>query len=594
MMGTLGVEATAHPTFLDPKFDEEVPIPLVDHGNPAAYDANTDPLGEAEIASVCAILDAAVERARQEVERFSLSARAHTNLGLALLNRGRLEAAEAEFERALELDPRYRFATVNLGRVRIWQDRLEDAERLFADLRVAHSTDLDPIMGLAAVAVRRKDLAQATRLLERAVELKPGAVLPRFHLGMALLGLGRAKEAISRLREASSSNPRAAELHLALGAAYAQAGDPKRAIQSFKATLSLVPGTSEAIYGLAHVLVDNGDAAQAVALLNGLLEHHPADREARELLAWAHFRSQEYKRARNELNRIIAMIDRADPEAMADQARLLNNLGTCFWLLGNRDDAARQLARSIKLKPDAPTPYHNLSRLLLDNGRLTDAIAVLEQCEEHFPRDTTSRLLHAVALDRLDRQDEAIDRLRSWVDTGEAPADAWGLLGYYLTDRKRQPDAAVKVLSEGRVRLPSDPLVANNLAYAYLMQGNPTAARAVLESLPEGLKKASSGVAVVLNATWGLLRLWEGDFDAADRGYQRAEEIALQRGDYHLAAAARRKKHLEFARAFRWAGNVEGARREVQQGLAVSGEDSYGYGRELKALAAQLRRIGAN
>jgi len=594
-METLGAELAAPPKFLDPMMLDEVPSAHSALGESTSHNWEEGPLLAGVEERANAILDAAVERAHRTTNRFPRSARAYTNLGFALLNRGHLEEAAKEFERAVELDPRYVHAVHGLTQVRLSQGRLEEARAAFTELAESRPTERSVVMGLATLALRRGDIEEAIRLLERAVELAPESAIPRYHLGMALASLGRIQEAIAELREAINVNPRLAVLHVGLGHAYAKGGDRKRALREYRVALALVPGAIEAIYGLARVLVDEGDLSAAISTLDDLLGNDPSDNEARDLRAWAYFKSGDYKRCRQDLHQVIAAIDPSNREEMAHQAQLLNNLGACYWSLGNWDDAKRQFARSIDLDSATPAPYHNLGRLLLIEQQPAAAVTVLRQCRDRFPSDTPSGLLLVRALDMLDRAEEAIEELRGWVGDGNAPSEVWAVLGYYLTDRKREPSLAVAVLREALERFPRDPAVTNNLAYAYLMLGDVGEAREVLEALHKrGNRQNLSESTAVVHATWGLLRLREGDSTGAEEGYRKAEEIALRQGDSALAAAVRRKRHLEFARMLLADGNVEAARSEIRLGLTVAGDDPHRYRQELKELSASLKTANPN
>jgi len=62
----------------------------------------------------------------------------HFNLGLALKTLGRLEDAEREYSRAIELDPSYGAAYVNRGNVRLLRNNVEGA---LGDYRMAVKLD---------------------------------------------------------------------------------------------------------------------------------------------------------------------------------------------------------------------------------------------------------------------------------------------------------------------------------------------------------------------------------------------------------------------------------------------------------------------
>ena len=144
--------------------------------------------------------------------------------------------------------------------------------------------------------------------------------------------------------------------------------------------------------------------------------------------------------------------------------------------------------------------------------------------------DSTSvDLLEVVgeALLRSERIDEAIRALEAGIRRFPSNQSFWANLGYVLAARKEQLDRAVDVLRRGLERMPSSLWIRNNLAYAYLKGGRYADARGVLESTePATRSPERTSVFVCLLATWGLLLIREGSFDAGRAMYQRALELA--------------------------------------------------------------------
>jgi Tfp pilus assembly protein PilF len=94
--------------------------------------------------------------------------------GIGLLLQGDLRGAEAAFLKVTEMEPEYADGWVNVGRVRVQEGRMEDAERV----------------------------------LRRALTLDAELAKTRFFLGLAYKALGRYDEALEELRAASSKYPR--------------------------------------------------------------------------------------------------------------------------------------------------------------------------------------------------------------------------------------------------------------------------------------------------------------------------------------------------------------------------------------------------
>jgi len=128
-----------------------------------AFDATTLPAFKAASAEFIA------------AERFNADRPEHrTNLGGFLAERGETLAAEAEYQAALKLDPRFVPAWANFADLRRLQGREAEAEATLRDgLKLTpDAAALHHALGLSLVRQQRK--AEALRELERATELEPG------------------------------------------------------------------------------------------------------------------------------------------------------------------------------------------------------------------------------------------------------------------------------------------------------------------------------------------------------------------------------------------------------------------------------------
>ncbi|GGN06156.1 hypothetical protein GCM10007092_21310 [Thermus composti] len=93
-------------------------------------------------------------------------------LGVKAVGEGRREAAEAHFQRALELDPEHHRALINLGTLHLERGELEAALEFYQKaLRLAPE---DPLLheNLAALYKRKGDLDKMVAHLKRATRLK--------------------------------------------------------------------------------------------------------------------------------------------------------------------------------------------------------------------------------------------------------------------------------------------------------------------------------------------------------------------------------------------------------------------------------------
>lgn len=169
----------------------------------------------------------AARHLRRAVELAPEYGDAHYNLGVVLGSSGHLEEGIQHLRQAVELLPDDAHAAYNLGAALRLQGRLVEAEgELRRALRLqpdyAQAVDL-----LGSVLVMRGKLAEAVDQFRRAVSLAPQDAQVRFHLAMALTGLGGdPAEVAEHLREAIRLSPSWAEPYNSLAWMLATSPDP--------------------------------------------------------------------------------------------------------------------------------------------------------------------------------------------------------------------------------------------------------------------------------------------------------------------------------------------------------------------------------
>ena len=527
-------------------------------------------------------LKRAISRSEERVTRNPQSARAHINLGLVFLNINELEHAATHFKSALELKPDHYVAALSLARIRAAQGDLNEADKLYRKILRSRQDDPTLLASRAHILMRKEKFSEAVELLRTAIRLDPKGVLPRFHLGIASLKLQRTREAISHLRAATRLTPRSPELHHALGAAFAIAGLHKKAINSFRIAIALNPYLREAIRGLSTLFITQGENEKAIQLLSDYLDRRPRDTRASELLAWAHARCGHHSAAKFQFMKVFKSLEERGGSAKA-QARITNNIGTCFDKLGDKQGAISWYILSKETDPDySSTPFINLARAYHRSGQLTKAHQALAECKERFPQNQEVRILGAIILNEQGSVDAAIQQLELLLREPNPDPDVYALLGEIYIDEKYNQELAVSILKQGSQKHPMNQILINNLAYALLMAGDLMEARKTLGTLsPESMND------VAPLATQGLLLLLEGDIDQGKKFYQNAQKVATQEGRDWLAHKAKQKMFLEVARAYVGIGERNRAIDHVRRGLAIK-KGHRTYRKSLEALSNSL------
>lgn len=295
-------------------------------------------------------------------------------VALAVLEggQGNLPDAETLTEEAVLLEPGSAVAHAVRGRHLAAAGDVERAIEAYA-----RAVDLDPAwvearVELADLFGRRGAFGASLEHLQVASSRRPRDPRIAVALGSTLGALGRYDEAFTELRRAAELDPDALVPQLALGEAYLRSGRAEFAEARFRLVLEREPAHVEARRLRAAALAEMGRSAEAVEVLDRLLEGKAlsADERVEALLqrAYLHFR------------------DRRDDAAFADAVSLLAlrpGHPEASWLAGHLDLEAKRYEAAkprilAALRDPAPEVLLDHARLLAHAGRLDEALAELE------------------------------------------------------------------------------------------------------------------------------------------------------------------------------------------------------------------------
>lgn len=228
--------------------------------------------------------------------------------GIELADRGWLEEAVKEFNRAIELDRQSPFPRINRASVFLEQERLVEA---------------------------LNDLLEAVRLA-------PEEPATHFHLGVFLSRYG-SNLAVSELHASLSLDPEQMDALLQLGATYADRGDNQEAEESLRAALEMDSADPAVNRELGVLLMEQGKIHDAIRHLRVACEQHPADREILVDLGMAYIQAGFYQEAEQTL---IKVLDRDSQNLHAHY-----NLAAIYTDWEKKDLAFRHLKRAYAVGP---------------------------------------------------------------------------------------------------------------------------------------------------------------------------------------------------------------------------------------------------
>jgi tetratricopeptide (TPR) repeat protein len=342
-------------------------------------------------------------------------------MGLAMVALRRDEPFKIvhHLERAIETDPEYPDAYVELGRYYGIMGEPALAKATFERWTARHPEDADMLINAGLTAFDAADYTQALDFFERAIEVafdeeqKSGA---RTFRANALDMLGRYAEAVAAYEEVIAEAPDWWEAHANLGICHARNGHPERAEAAFRRGLEDCPGSPEIRDELAaHLLAERKNlrealrlSEEAVALGRDEIRHLHTLGEIRLTLGDEAGAAEAYA--------TVLALDPENPEAHLE-------LGILHEERGEVREAEEHFVESLKSDPANP-------RALYSYASLYYAADDLESAEELLVRAVAadaqySPALSALASIRARRGDygDALDYLERAVEAGESDAE---------------------------------------------------------------------------------------------------------------------------------------------------------------------------
>ncbi|MBE9007327.1 tetratricopeptide repeat protein [Fortiea sp. LEGE XX443] len=297
---------------------------------------------------------------RQIIQIQPNNAAAYYNLGVALHNQNKLDAAVAVYKKAIQLNPNLALAYNNLG-----------------------------------IALRKqKKLDAAVAAYQKAIQLNPNLALAYNNLGVALREQNKLDAAVAAFQKAIQLNPNYTEAYNNLGIALNDQNKLDAAVAAYKKAIQLNPNLALAYNNLGIALREQKKLDAAVAAYKKAIQLNPN-------LALAYNNLGIALREQKKLDAAVAAYKKAI-QLNPNLALAYNNLGIALREQKKLDAAVAAYKKAIQLNPNLALAYSNLGVALREQKKLDAAVAAYEKALT-LPEDTsgTPTTAHTVANNNL-------------------------------------------------------------------------------------------------------------------------------------------------------------------------------------------------
>ena len=229
----------------------------------------------------------------------------HLSAGILQERQGHLDAAEAEYKQALNLDSKSSEALIGLVNVYMHAHRYSDAEGLLRKLAAEQPNDAVIHLQLGRMLAASGKKNEALPELQLAVKLAPGDTGAQRDLADLYSDLGKSAEAEAAYRPLLTATPNDPQLHNSMGRMLLNQRKFPEAQQEFMAAAKLKPDFAEAYWNLAVAANESQNYPLAIQAAEAAAKLRPEPPMSYFLKATAYDHLHNYKPAAENYHRFL-------------------------------------------------------------------------------------------------------------------------------------------------------------------------------------------------------------------------------------------------------------------------------------------------
>jgi tetratricopeptide (TPR) repeat protein len=300
--------------------------------------------------------------------------------GLAYAKLGNHSQAIEDYDRAIEINPKYMEAYLNRGAA---YGKLGDNRRAISDY-------------------------------DRAIKINPKCALAYLNRGVAVNELGNHTQAIEDYDRAIEFDPENADAYDNRGAAYAKLGNYSQAISDYNRAIGINPKHAWAYNGRGAAYARLGNKRQATEDYGRAIEINPEYAEAYYNRGILHQGLGNHRQAIEDYNRAI--------ESNSEYAAAYTNRGVAYGILGNNRQAISDYDKAVEIDPKYEKAYYNRGVAYGELGNQSQAVSDYDKAIEINSEYADAYNNRGVAYAKLGNRAQAIEDLKTAARLGNGDA----------------------------------------------------------------------------------------------------------------------------------------------------------------------------
>ena len=340
----------------------------------------------------------------------------HNFLGEMYVYKADIEMAIAEFNAALEIDPTFIDAYVNLGNAYRDFHKYEESIEAFNKALQLDDKHAPAYYGLGRTLMAQENFEGAVAQLELAVRYDPNHKFYHFALGQAYYALKRYADAAAALTREIEISFDYSPAYFLLGRVNFDAKKWDDAATAFQQAVNLDKQNPTYHFWLGKLYNNTGRDKAAVEYFDAALSLKPDYAEAWLYKGLSLLNQKQFQKALQALNRGIKYNDKM-PAAYIARAE-------SYTYFKKYTDAEKDYLKAIKLDPKHVYPYYELGRLYQDMGQDKKALVYLNKAKKIAPDYALVYWALGFGYKKLRRYREAIGSFKTYLELNPGAVDA--------------------------------------------------------------------------------------------------------------------------------------------------------------------------
>src|SRR5713101_4484111 len=317
---------------------------------------------------------------------------AHFQLGYAYTALKRSDEARAEYERAIELDPKMPEAYLNLGILLLDKQQYAAAVTPLTKAIELLPAQSRPRSLLAVAQDRSGDQEAAARSFEGVLHLDPNDLTANHYLGDLDLRRGKPAEAEARFRHALEIRPDAPEILQGLAQSLEAQNKPEAA-DVYRKYLVVTPGDSAARARLIHFLLNAQEYDAALTELDRADAGKTPSADSLRMRADVQIAQKKWADAVVTLQRAVSLAPR--------DAQLIGGLGRVYLQKRDFPAAEKELKAALQLDSNNLVYLKDLGSTYYLSGNCPATLATLDVIAKAEPPTSGAWFIRALCYDKL-------------------------------------------------------------------------------------------------------------------------------------------------------------------------------------------------